>query len=411
MKSRLPLILGVLLLLLSLVLAARGAGPVGATGLPQFVLPQTAHLQFDASMHLNDRDSASTIAMTASGEGDYAQARQASQLRAEIVSQGTEAGVPQAEQISVAVVAVDEKLYWRDPVRGTWTWTANTAAQGGQPSFSPDTLGLTGFDGLNFVAVRKETLSGAITTHWHADLDLAAILAAGGGAVPSDPATPLPQLTAAVDLWIGDADGHLHRIDFALAMTVADAGGPALALDATYALTFSKFDQPVTIVAPDGAVPASSDPTSAAPTSALAGILPAGVGSSLSALPLGTNGNALASLGGFGGANVAGSNGQPAASSRPAAGANAVKPTAIPSPRPSPKANAPAATVALAANTVTDGGVPSASAVPVAGALQAAPTVLAANDGNRMLVFVGGIGVLLLGALGLVTFGWQMSRR
>jgi hypothetical protein len=410
-KSRLPLILGVLLLLLSLVLAARGAEPVGATGAPHFTVPQTAHLQFDGAMRVSDRDSASAMAITASGQGDYDQARQAAQLQAEIVSQGTEAGVPQTERVAVAVVMVDGKLYWRDPLLGTWTWTAATAAQSGQTPLSPDTLGLTGFDGLNFVALRKEALNGAITTHWHADLDLAALLTAEGGAVPSDPAMPLPQLTAAVDLWIGDADGYLHRMDFAMAMTVADGAGPALALEATYALTLSNFDQPTTIVAPDGATPASTDPTSAAPASALAGVLPAGVGSSLSALPLGAGGSAFPGLGGLGGANVTGIGGQPAPSSRPAAGANAVKPTATSVPRPSPKASAPTATVALAANVATGNGNAPGSAAPVAGALEAAPTVLAANDGNRTFLFTVGIGVLLVAALGLLTFGWRMSRR
>lgn len=407
MRTRLPLILGVLLLLLSLVLAARSAGPVGAAGLPQFVMPQTAHLQFDAAMHLNDRDSASVLTMTAAGQGDYDGVRQASQLQAAIVSQGTEGGVPQTEQVSVAVVMLDGRLYWRDPVLGTWTWTANTAAQDGLTPFSPDTLGLTGFDGLKFVALRKETLGGALTTHWHADLDLAAILATQGGAAPSDPALPLPKLTAAVDLWIGDADSYLHRMDFAIAMTVADGGGPALALDATYALTFSNFDQLVTIVAPDGALPASTDPTSAAPNSTLAGILPAGVGASLSALPLGTGGATLAGLGG----NVAGLGGQPAASARPVTGANMVKPSLTPSPKPSPRASVPTATVALAANVVTGGGVTSASAAPIVGALEATPTVPAANGGNRIFVMAGGIAALLAGALGLMTFGWRMSRR
>ena len=67
MRPRMHLILGVLLLLLALVLAAHGAGPVRATGMPQFALPKTAHLQFDAAMQMSDRDSASGLAMTASG--------------------------------------------------------------------------------------------------------------------------------------------------------------------------------------------------------------------------------------------------------------------------------------------------------------------------------------------------------
>ena len=410
MRPRLQLILGVLLLLLALVLAAYGAGPVRATGLPQFALPQTAHLQFDGSLRVSDRESASAMALTASGQGDYDQVRQAAQLRAEIVSQGTEAGVPQTERVAVAVVAVDGKLYWRDPALGTWSWTANTAAQGGQATFSPDTLGLGGFAGLNFVALRKEVLAGATTTHWHADLDFAA-LAAEVGVVPSDPATPLPQITATVDLWIGDTDGYLHRIDFTLAMAVTDANGPALTLDATYALTFSKFDQPVTIVAPGGAVPASADPTSAAPASALAGMLPAGVGSSLSALPLGTGGATFPGLGDFGGARAAEISEQPAASSRPAIGTNATKPTATAVPRSSPRANAPTATVALAANVTTGGSGTAASAAPTGGALAASPTVLAADSGNRTIVFMGGIGGLFVAALGLLTFGWRMSRR
>ena len=323
------------------------------------------------------------------------------------MSQGSEAGVPQAEQLAVAVVAVDRKLYWRDPVLGTWSWTANTAAQDGQATFSPDTLGLTGFDGLNFVALRKEVLGGITTTHWHADLDLAALLAAESGAVPPDPATRLPQLTAAVDLWIGDADGYLHRIDFAVAMKVADAGGPAVTLDVSFALTLSNFDRPVTIVAPAGAVPAATDPTSVAPASALAGMLPSGVGSSLSALPLGAGGANLSGLGGFGGASVARASGQPAASARPETVASAVKPT----PRPSTNPSAPTAMVARAANVVTGSGGPLPSAVPAAGALEATPTVLAASDENRMLVFLVGIGVLLVAALGLMMFGWRSSRR
>ncbi len=316
---------------------------------------------------------------------------------------------PQAERLSLAVVTVDGKTYWRYPVTGTWSWMANTPEMEGQLDFSLDPLDLTRLNGLNFVALRKETLGGATTTHWHADVDLAALLAAqGGGAVPSDPGMPLPQLAVAVDLWIGDDDGYLHRFDLALAMSVADASGPAVRFIAAFALTFSNFDQPVTIVAPAGAVPVSSAPILSSPATAFTGALPAGVGSSLAALPFGNLGASLPGAGNTGGPRLTIGTGQPAASARPG---GSPTPKATPTPRPTPTPAQPTPTVARAANVVTAGGA-DAPASPAPVAQQVASTATAgAQSGNPALVIFGGAGLLLVLALGLVTFGWRMSRQ
>lgn len=73
MKSRLHLVLGVLLLVFALFLVARNAAPVGATNLPEFIVPKAAHLHFDASRYLNDCDSVSAMTVITSGQGHYKQ--------------------------------------------------------------------------------------------------------------------------------------------------------------------------------------------------------------------------------------------------------------------------------------------------------------------------------------------------
>ncbi len=69
MKHRLQMTLGIVLLLLSLALAARGAGSVGAATMPTFALPPMAHFQLDASLEMDDRETTTRMRMTASGQG------------------------------------------------------------------------------------------------------------------------------------------------------------------------------------------------------------------------------------------------------------------------------------------------------------------------------------------------------
>jgi hypothetical protein len=68
--------------------------------------------------------------------------------------------------------------------------------------------------------------------------------------------------TAAIDVWIDEATSYMHRADLKLtfkpsSMTESSpTGGAGPTLDIL--LEFSKFNQPVTITAPEGAVPATS---------------------------------------------------------------------------------------------------------------------------------------------------------
>jgi hypothetical protein len=397
----LTVVLGACLLLLAVALAARGANPVGAESLPQHGTPKTAHIQIDGMFKADNPAEQDKIELTMTGQGDYDAPRKAMQFAAQMKTTGLEAGQSQSEQVPVEVVAVDGRNYWRDPKSMLWIWeTLPAGAATGFP-LAPDDLHLFEGDGLSFVRVGPEEIEGAATTHWHADLDLASLLGDDGSGGSSAASLPLT-MRATYDLWIGDADSYIHRVAYALDFSATGSDGPASTFAATATATYSNFDLPVTIVAPDGAVPAPASPTGQGAAGALGGILPADVASSLQSLPIGALG---LDLPGTNGSGAAAPSPRPVVRVGPAEPTTVRPPTATPAPTKVPTAIPPTPTVAAAAKAANNT-APAPPTQAASGAIQAAPTPQGqAQAGPPLPLAIAGIGLLLVLAVSLVVWG------
>ncbi len=151
-------------------------------------------------------------------------------------------------------ITVDQRTYTRDTATGQWRYSDNQGNAGFNATrIAPYDPEIIRASGRNFKRLGSETLAGTATTHWRADTDLALLFGLGGGttssSVDSSPAT--------MDLWIGDSDGRLHQL--VLSSVEGQSATPtALGLGAiNLTITFSNFDQPIAILAPPGAVPAT----------------------------------------------------------------------------------------------------------------------------------------------------------
>jgi hypothetical protein len=403
----LTVVLGAGLLLLAVALAARGASPVGAEPLPRHGTPKTAHVQIEGAFKADNPAEHDRVELTLTGQGDYDAPRKAMQFAAQMKMTGLAAGQPQSEQVPVEVVAVDGRVYLRDPKTQRWIWEAAPAGAATGFPLAPDDLHLFESDGLSFVRVGPEEIAGAATTHWHADLDLASLLGDDGSGGSSAASLPLT-LRATYDLWIGDADSYIHRVAYALDFSAAGPDGQASTFAATATATYSNFDLPVTIAAPDGAVPAPTSPTGQGAAGALGGILPADVASSLGSLPLGALGLELP---GTNGSGAAAPSPRPVVRVGPAEPTTGRPPTATPAPTKVPTAIPPTPTVAAAARAANNA-APIQPTPGAIGAIQAAPTPNGqAQAGPPLPLAIAGIGLLLALAVSLVVWGRRALAR
>lgn len=410
-------LLAIGLLILSIVLAARGAALVAAAPLPTIATPTSAHITLEMVERASDPTTGETQEVTLCGEGDFDNARPAMQISYEMRLPADLAGTGQlAGDVSFRVVAVDDRLYVLDPTTRRWMWSAlptATATEGLVPDFSD--LG-TDFGGADFAfaPVGAETIDGAATTRWHMEFDFAKLFA-DPDRVPVPSASPLPPMLITYDLWIGNADTYVHRMAVGMNFSLPEEAGQGGGFSMSMAMTYSNFDQPVTIVAPADAAPMGEGTT--AGDNFASGLLPG-----LSSLPLGGASFVLA-----GGGTATGLPSAPAASPTPrpnrgvGVGATA-QPTATAklASTPTPAATAtraatatatppkPTATVAIAANASIP---PTAAAPPPVAAAPAAQQPQAAPAGRSPLPLILGSAVLAaLLALsgGLIVAGRRM---
>ncbi len=227
------------------------------------------------------------------GAGDIDATRRASQLTIGLL--GT----------TFETIVVDGRSYSRNPASGRWQYTEGAQGGGFNPArlapYEPETIRAAG---RNFARLGPETVEGAATSHWRADADYARLLGLAGGSGTLG-GSGLDAQTATMDLWIGDADGYLHRLRVDARGTTTDATGATAPFAQALTLTFSNFDAPVQIVAPPDAVPA---PTPGPPGSPVAVASPAARGTAVAAAvaPTAAAGPASAGIEGVEPAYIAG---------------------------------------------------------------------------------------------------------
>ncbi len=418
-------ILGIALLLLAIVLAARGAAPVAAAPLPTTATPKSAHVTLAMSM-TGGTTAGDSFNLSAQGEGDLDTARQAARFSYTLqLPADLSAIAPTDGSLTAELILVDGRIYTHDPTTKQWTWLALPSGSASGSFFAPDPAAL-GSTPPDFVRVGPEQLHGAATTHWHASYDLADLLPVEAASSAQPSAAPLPDMTLEIDYWIGDADSYVHRITMALAFAATDPDDLGGTFGLTLSLTYSNFDQPVQIVAPAGATPASTDDGTGPATGSL--LVPQD-------LPFDTSTFALPSIGGtIAGAfpNAGGAlSGQPgAANPSPAAGQGnggirLVTPTPTATVRPIPTATRapsptaipptvarPTATVAIAANAALPPTVAPQAQLATAPTAQEPPPAPAPRS-NPLPLILGAAGIIALLGLsgGLILFGRRAQER
>lgn len=231
-----------LVLLVAFVALFCGAGRevIAREEAPAIAPFSTAHIVIAGTI------SAAGQELPVQGEGDIDAARGASHLTV---------GLPGT---ALETIVVDGRTYSRNVATGRWEYTEGTGANGVNAAqlapYDPATIRAAG---RNFSRVGGETVGGVAATHWRADVDLARLLGLTGGLGLLGSGGD----SAMMDLWIGDADGRLRRLLVTAQGTANPAVGTAGATPApsrlTMTVTFSNFDQPVSIIAPPGAVPAT----------------------------------------------------------------------------------------------------------------------------------------------------------
>jgi hypothetical protein len=411
-------LLGIGFLLLSVALAARSAAPAAAAPLPKIATPSSAHIALELEMSFSDAASGESQKITARGEGDFDTKREAMQLSYEMQLPPDFPGAdPQAESMAVAMVVVGDRLYMRDPTTQQWMWSdlpeGGYAALQLAPDFSAWNTELAGSD-TEFNPVGPEDVNGAATTHWRLELDFAKLFGDPDLAPEGGDAT-IPPMIMTYDLWIGDADRYVHRMAMGMDFSIPEEEEGGGSFSMAMVMTYSKFDQPVEIVAPAGATPMGESATPELST----GLFP-----SFSGLP-------------FGGAALGMPNGgistnAPVASPTPRQNRGGIvvataEPTATPRPSPTPTRATTATPTALPPTPTTPqptatAAIVAAAALPPTAVAQSQPVAVPAGEQPRVApttqssslpLILGAVALAALLALsgGLIVAGRRMGQR
>lgn len=233
----------VCLALLLLSCAFSGVAPAAAQGQDQPTIApfRTARVQFQTTVWAAGEE------VRIGGEGEIDATRNAARLTLQVPGAG-----------STEVITVGGRVYVRDPQSNRWivfddATAAGSAAPMGGNIAAPD------LSGVSFTRVGPETVGGAPTTRWRAEVDLADL----AGQLNLDPAQAAQledaDLEATINIWVGEGDNYLRRYTVELRGDIPDPQtGRAMPFEVALSLTFSNFNAPVQITAPADAVPASS---------------------------------------------------------------------------------------------------------------------------------------------------------
>jgi hypothetical protein len=235
-------------LFLALCLVALGAVPTLALGEPTTASPRTYHYHAAVALTLAGGDA------TAYGDGDFDAAANAFHLV--VVAQSG------ATTVRTEFIFVNNRLYVYNEQRGRWEYTdiPDGAPQGNTANLPPPSQRLIAHPTATYARAGEETIGGDSVVQWRAsgpyNVLLPIINAQTVGGV-------FVEETVATEALIGAANNYLYRFNVREegTSTIISPGAPppdTLRTNNTY--TFSNFDQPVTITAPEGAVPAPGAP-------------------------------------------------------------------------------------------------------------------------------------------------------
>ena len=229
--------------------SAAAASPV-ADQLPQVQLPSAARFVISGII--------SSEGQTVPINGSGAFSDQNAML--DVTLTAPEGATSGPDKITLGAIVVDGKLYVKTSGvdAGTddkWYVIDTGTLTEGIPGAVMDMPGsLTDIETMLGAAVSskevgKEAIGGAPTTKYQIDVDLQKLAAATGGSTAGTEGSTLTMF-----LWVGDKDMYVHQFNMMLSVD-SSSGDITLNLAADLTITFSDFDVPVTITAPENAEP------------------------------------------------------------------------------------------------------------------------------------------------------------
>ena len=180
------------------------------------------------------------------------------------------------QDISISMITTDQKLYIQNS-KGKWYLLDNPLLKGSASNpFSGSNI--TGYNQLlplaqkaNYTDHGTETLNGVSLHHITVTFGkeaLGDLLKATGQSLPSTQQSDIDNLLKNItvskltlDLWIDDATSYVHRMELRMAVTINGDGsttGSGITSDSDIVIDYSKFNEPVKIIAPADAAPTDS---------------------------------------------------------------------------------------------------------------------------------------------------------
>lgn len=236
------------LLLCALALLCAFPSLTIAADRPTISQPRTYHYDADVALQI------SGIAVTATGVGDYDLVNRA--FRVEVTTETA------GERVRVQLVLVGGRLYAYDENQRRWEYVTLTEQE--VDEFFAEVLSVPEHPTAQYVADGTERIGGDDTARWRASDTYNLLLPS---LTPREFIGSFVEETLTIELAIGQANSYLYRATVQEQGKVTLLGvpnAPSEAVSSRLAYSYSNFDRPVTITAPEGAVP-SDDPVDPAP--------------------------------------------------------------------------------------------------------------------------------------------------
>ncbi|HEY8599165.1 MAG TPA: hypothetical protein VIL85_12085 [Thermomicrobiales bacterium] len=238
------------LLILCALFATSGLSAL-AKNEPTIATPRTFRYHADIALNL----SGSTA--TGYGDGEFDLARQAFHLTVVAEEDGM--------QIRQELILVNNRLYIYSEERQRWEYLDVPAGQApeGLPATTLPALTVPKHPTATYERVGEETIAAATTNKWRAAGPYNVLLPILS---PRTFSGVFIEDTLSVEAFIGATNNYLYRLNVDEMGTItelSDRPNPPATITSKLTYTYSDFDQPVTITAPAGAVPAQTSVTRA----------------------------------------------------------------------------------------------------------------------------------------------------
>ena len=230
----------------------------GSAALPQYKQPNSARFDIAGSVRSSDLDGQEQV-ITISGFGAFSGNDFEETLTYAMPADLQVQGQPSSFTLEVKVVQGKYYMKLGGLLGGPEDqWYVMDAPATANNSILLDLSAL----GSDFTVTEqgKETLNGAPTTKYKVDIDVSKLLGDSGEGFTSQPGN---SFTMAVYLWIGDMDQYLHKysivLDLKSTVELDEQTKFEINIAIDMSLTLKDFDTPITITAPENAVPLDSD--------------------------------------------------------------------------------------------------------------------------------------------------------